>query len=86
MGELMGHKGVNLGIILAKVAKWPFGLPKGHLAGGECFAPLGALPLREGGGAKHSPPGDASELGALPLEEGGGAKHSPQGDTSDKIW
>ena len=29
--------------------------------GGECFAPLGALPLREGGCAKHSPPGDANE-------------------------
>ena len=29
--------------------------------GGECFAPLGALPLREGGGAKHSPPGDAGD-------------------------
>ena len=28
-------------------------------SGGECFAPCmyGALPLGEGGGAKHSPPG-----------------------------
>ena len=29
--------------------------------GGECFAPLGTLPLGEGGGAKHSPPGDAGD-------------------------
>ena len=44
MGELMGHTRVNLGIILAKVAKWPWGPPKGLGPGGECFAPLAEHP------------------------------------------
>ena len=37
--ELMPSKRVILGVTWAKVAKLPWGPPKGHLAGGECFAP-----------------------------------------------
>ena len=40
----------------------PSGQSGGPLSpGGECFAPLEALPLVEGGGAKHSPPGETCQ-------------------------
>ena len=36
----MPSKGVKSGVTWVKVAKLPWEPPKGHLAGGECFAPL----------------------------------------------
>ena len=54
--ELVASKKVIFGVIFGKSAKVPFGLPKGHLVGGECFAPL-----EDGVLGNLAPPGGLEE-------------------------
>ena len=70
--ELISSKVVKTDDVWAKVAKLPWGPPKGPMAGGECFAPLkrtGKVAPLSGIARQRRPLGPGGPFGGVPRSQ-----------------